>query len=253
MGRRGYFEAILAGAAAALLALPAAAQNAPAAPQPSGQQSGQQAGKSGKKKDAKGQKSGDDSNAFPEAQSEKAAQEAQQGDTLSAPAPESTASAPAPQTQGKPAADQNPFPEAKSEQAQQQAQRAQQQSQQEQQQSQADSSSSAIKGLNGPQLQSLPGTNSNQVLSPALGKQDVKVGTFYLQTGDYKGAYSRFLEATQVDPGDAEAVYGLAEAARNLGKRTVAIQNFQLYLAALPDGPRAKDCRKALKQMGAKQ
>lgn len=162
----------------------------------------------------------------------------------SAPAPQNqTAPPPAPQPQhGTSTADQNPFPEAQSEQAAREAKQ--------RQDAEPDtSSSSAVPGLN------LPAKPSKQPAAPALnsslGRQDTKVGDFYLQSGDWKGAYSRFLEATQVDPGDAEAVYGLAESARHLGYRKVAIQNFQLYLSALPNGPRAKDARKALKDLGA--
>jgi tetratricopeptide (TPR) repeat protein len=156
-----------------------------------------------------------------------------------APNPQTAPAAPVPQ-RGTSTADQNPFPEAQSEKA---AREARQQNPTNQ-----DSSSSAVPGLR------LPTKSSKQpapVLNTSLGRQDTKVGDFYLQSGDWKGAYSRFLEATQVDPGDAEAVYGLAEAARHLGNRKIAIQNFQLYLTALPNGPRAKDARKALRDMSA--
>lgn len=242
--------AILA-AAAVLLALPAAAQSGQSQPAP---QTAAQTAKKDKNKDHKDQAQPPSvqPNPFPEAKSEKAAQQAQQGSPPSAPVPRGEPSALAPQTKGKSAAEQNPFPEAKSERAAQQAQQNQQPRQAQPEQG-TDSSSSKIPGLN---LSPVPGPPSgagpDRVLSPSLGKQDVKVGTFYLQSGDYKGAYSRFLEATQVDPGDAEAVYGLAVSARSLGNRTAAIQNFQLYLSALPNGRRAKDCRKALKQMRAR-
>lgn len=164
----------------------------------------------------------------------------------SAPAPQNqTAPPPAPQPQhGTSTADQNPFPEAQSEQAAREAKQ--------RQDAEPDtSSSSAVPGLN------LPAKPSKQPAAPALnsslGRQDTKVGDFYLQSGDWKGAYSRFLEATQVDPGSAEAVYGLAASAQHLGYNKLAIQNYQLYLSAVPNGPRAKDCRKALKDLGAKR
>ena len=179
-----------------------------------------------------------DQNAFPEAQSEKAAQQQQQDSAPAAPAPQ-TAQPP----KGSSTADQNPFPEAQSEKA----------AEQDQQKAGQDYSSSGVKGLNLP-AQATPlaaGAPGNTGFSPGLARKDVKVGNFYLQTRDYKGAYDRFLEATQVNPGSADAVYGLAVAAQHLNKRDVALQYYQLYLAALPDGPRAKDARKALKEMGA--
>jgi tetratricopeptide (TPR) repeat protein len=116
------------------------------------------------------------------------------------------------------------------------------------------SSRDHLKGLD------LPGDNESRtddgaggtILDPKLATEDTRVGGFYLQTGDFKGAYSRYLEATRVDPGNADAVFGLAEAARGLNHRQEAISNYTLYLQALPDGPRAKDARKALKDLGVK-
>ena len=78
----------------------------------------------------------------------------------------------------------------------------------------------------------------------------MKVGGFYYNAGDYKGAYARFKEATKVDPTNAEAVYELAEAARALKLNNEAADNYRIYLDALPDGPKAKAARKALAAMG---
>lgn len=244
-----------------LLALPLAAQqqDSSASGSSSSQQSQSSAGNSQQKsqsgsaatpKKDNGQKSApkpaskSEQNSFPEAQSEKAAQQQQQQ--------ESAPSAPAPQTaqprKSSSTADQNPFPEQQSEKAAEKAQQDQQKGDQD-----YSSSSSGVKGLNLP-AEAKPlaaGAPGNSGFSPDLARKDVKVGNFYLQTGDFKGAYDRFLEATQVNPGSADAVYGLAEAARHLNKREMAIQYYQLYLAALPDGPRAKDARKSLKELGA--
>jgi tetratricopeptide (TPR) repeat protein len=85
---------------------------------------------------------------------------------------------------------------------------------------------------------------------PRLAAQDVKIGQFYLVNQEYKGAYSRFKEATKVDPGNADAVYGLAEAARGLKLNNEAADNYRIYLDAFPDGPKAKSARKALAQLG---
>jgi tetratricopeptide (TPR) repeat protein len=185
-------------------------------------------------------------NLFPEAQSEKAQQQDRQQ-----PQQDNAPSAPAPQTaqpaKGSSTAAQNPFPEEQSEKA---AEKDQQQQKADQDYS---SSSSGVKGLNLP-AEARPlaaGAPGNTGFSPDLALKDVKIGNFYLQTNNYKGAYDRFLEATQVNPGSVDAVYGVAEAARHLNKRDEAIQYYQIYLAALPDGPRAKDARKALKEMGA--
>ncbi|MBT9329463.1 tetratricopeptide repeat protein [Paracidobacterium acidisoli] len=116
------------------------------------------------------------------------------------------------------------------------------------------SSQDGLKGLD------LPGDKDSRisdgaggtVLNPKLAADDARVGGYYLRTGDYKGAYSRYLEATKVDPGNADAVFGLAEAERGLNHRDEAVSGYRLYLEALPDGPHAKDARKALKALGAK-
>jgi tetratricopeptide (TPR) repeat protein len=89
------------------------------------------------------------------------------------------------------------------------------------------------------------------VLNPKLAIEDVRIGGFYLQRGDYKGAYSRYKEATQVNPENADAVFGLAEAARGLNHKDEAAQNYRIYLDAFPDGKKSKDARKALATLGA--
>jgi tetratricopeptide (TPR) repeat protein len=86
---------------------------------------------------------------------------------------------------------------------------------------------------------------------PKLALKDVKVGDFYLVQQNYNGAYSRYKEATEVDPGNAEAVFGLAEAARRLNKKDEAIDNYMIYLDAFPDGDKSKSARKALAALGA--
>lgn len=86
---------------------------------------------------------------------------------------------------------------------------------------------------------------------PKLAVKDVKVADFYLVQQNYQGAYSRYKEATEVDPGNAEAVFGLAEAARGLNKKNEAIDNYMIYLDAFPDGEKSKAARKALAALGA--
>ena len=86
---------------------------------------------------------------------------------------------------------------------------------------------------------------------PKLATQDVKVGGFYLNAGDYKGAYARFKEATEVNPENADAVFGLAEAARGLKLKDEAADNYRIYLDAFPDGPKSRAARKALAELAA--
>ena len=84
------------------------------------------------------------------------------------------------------------------------------------------------------------------IVSPKLATEDVKIGGFYLDQHDYKGAYARYKEATLVNPENADAVFGLAEAARGLNRKDEAADNYRIYLDAFPDGKKAKEARKAL-------
>jgi hypothetical protein len=198
-------------------------------------------------------------NPFPLAQSEAAAHPTQQPDDNATPA------APTPQTSApgdKPsAAAQNPFPESQAAKAADQGQKAspgasgtgppgagspgagQDYS----------SSQSGFRGMDLPSDDAARPTNDAGAVAfnSGLAKKDTQVGLFYLQTHDFQGAYDRFVEATRVDPGNAEAVFGLAESAQRLNHRDEAVRNYQIYLSALPEGPRAKEARKALKELGA--
>jgi tetratricopeptide (TPR) repeat protein len=98
-------------------------------------------------------------------------------------------------------------------------------------------------------LESPDGTTD--IYDPKRATDDVRVGKFYLQTGYYKGAYERFKDATTFDHENVEAVFYLAEAARKLNLAKEAEQNYQLYLAAVPDGPSAKAAKKALGELGS--
>ncbi|AXC14712.1 hypothetical protein ACPOL_5464 [Acidisarcina polymorpha] len=90
---------------------------------------------------------------------------------------------------------------------------------------------------------------SSDVYDQKRATEDVRVGQFYLKTGDFKGAYARFKDATSFNHEDAEAVFWLAEAARKMNLPQEAEQNYEIYLEAVPDGPNAKTARKALAEL----
>ena len=90
------------------------------------------------------------------------------------------------------------------------------------------------------------------VHDPKLAKEDIRVGQLYMADGNYPGAYSRFKEATAVAPGNADAVFYLAEAARKTSHLDEAATNYKLYLEADPKGKRAKDAKKALTELAGK-
>ena len=87
------------------------------------------------------------------------------------------------------------------------------------------------------------------VLDPKLAKDDIRVGQLYMGDGNFVGAYERFKEATQVNPNNTEAVFYLAEAARKAGHLDESVENYGLYLSVEPKGAKAKDAKKALKEI----
>lgn len=85
-----------------------------------------------------------------------------------------------------------------------------------------------------------------EVPDPARAKKDDQVANFYLQTGDYRGAYLRYQDALRSEPTDVDAIFGIAESARALKLTDEAERNYKLYLDIVPDGKRAKQAVKAL-------
>lgn len=135
--------------------------------------------------------------------------------------------------------DANPFPEAVSEKA---AEEAQQKKTPHPQYS--SSQSSAIVG--GAPESGPPAPD------PARAKKDIQVGDYYMDSGDYRGAYLRFKDAVKYDQGDLDAVFGLAQSARKIGRYDEAARNFRVYLAVESKGSKAKEARKALREMAGK-
>jgi hypothetical protein len=195
-------------------------------------------------------KSTADDNPFPEDVSKKAAGAAQDGTPSNAPATDSSQQAPKKST-----ADDNPFPEDVSKKA---AEAAKAKDAEDAKPSTPvdpnageSSSSDRTKGmdLEGEGDSRIANGAGGTVLDPQLAEHDVQVGQFYINQEDYKGAYQRFKEATQVDPANSDAIFYLAETARRLNHRDEAVQNYQVYLDALPNGPKAKEARKALQEL----
>jgi tetratricopeptide (TPR) repeat protein len=195
------------------------------------------------------------------------AQQTQSAPSTNAPDPKAPASKPAdPKTPAKtPDADENAFPEAQSEAAQKQA------TENESADRKAAASGSAVapgspenetgsssrdklKGMDllGDNESRIANGAGGTVVDPKLAAQDLKVGQQYMGMGDYAGAYGRFKEACTVNPGNVEAVFYLAEAARKTAHLDESAENYRIYLQVQPDGPKAKAARKALAQLQGK-
>jgi tetratricopeptide (TPR) repeat protein len=176
-----------------------------------------------------------DDNAFPEAVSKAAAKQAAQETPAPAAKPHSTG-------------DDNPFPEAESKAA-----------------AKAAADDRTPKNDVPPRSDLPPGMSSSQssgadeepakpppvVNDPARARKDAEVGTFYLKDGNVRGALLRYQEASAADPTNIDAIFGMAEAQRLLGKKDEAMRDYQMYLDIVPNGPKAKEAMKAIKVLQA--
>jgi tetratricopeptide (TPR) repeat protein len=90
---------------------------------------------------------------------------------------------------------------------------------------------------------------SGSLAGEGRAQDDVKIGRYYLGTGNYKGAYARFSDASRMDPASVDAIYGLAAAAAGMHHTDEALANYKLYLQIAPDGSDAKSARKALRAL----
>ena len=79
-------------------------------------------------------------------------------------------------------------------------------------------------------------------------EDDIQVAKYYLDDGDYPGAYARAQDAVRLYPDDAEAHFYLAEAARRLKKTTEAKAEYTRSLQLDPDGPHAAAAKRGLAQ-----
>ena len=95
-------------------------------------------------------------------------------------------------------------------------------------------------------------TVAEPVHNPKLSSDDVAIGKMYFQSENYRGAYVRYREALSLDPENADAAFGVAEAACKLSQLEEARQNYKLCVDLDPDGPRAKAARKALATLASK-
>ena len=86
--------------------------------------------------------------------------------------------------------------------------------------------------------------------NPMKAMKDIEVGDFYFKVKqNYPAAISRYREALEYKPHDAEATFKLAEALNKTGDTAGAIENYEAYLKILPDGPYANKAHEALDKL----
>jgi tetratricopeptide (TPR) repeat protein len=88
--------------------------------------------------------------------------------------------------------------------------------------------------------------------NPMKALKAIEVGDWYLKQGNTRAAISRYREALDYKPHDAEATFKLAEVLNKTGDLPGAVQNYEDYLKVLPNGPHAKKAREALDKLKAK-
>jgi Flp pilus assembly protein TadD len=76
--------------------------------------------------------------------------------------------------------------------------------------------------------------------------KDIEVGDYYAKRENYHAAVSRYREALEFKPHDAEATFKLAEVLNKTGDAAGARENYESYLKILPNGPYAKKAKEAL-------
>jgi len=87
---------------------------------------------------------------------------------------------------------------------------------------------------------------------PHKAMKSIEVGDFYFKRENYPAAISRYREALEYKPRDAEATYKLAAALDKSGDLKGAMQDYLEYLKILPNGPYADKAHKAVDRLKEK-
>ena len=95
------------------------------------------------------------------------------------------------------------------------------------------------------------GVSEMKPWNPHQADKNVEVGKYYFKQNNYKAAESRFREALYWQDNDAEANYWLGTALEKLKQPSEARYYYEEYLKILPNGPLAKDAKKALSRVSA--
>lgn len=85
--------------------------------------------------------------------------------------------------------------------------------------------------------------------NPMKAMKNIEVGDFYYKQENYPAAISRYQEALEFKPSDAEATFKLAQAQDKNKDLAQAAENYRAYLKILPNGPYAKQAKKQLEKL----
>jgi len=87
--------------------------------------------------------------------------------------------------------------------------------------------------------------------NPYRAMKDDEVGEFYMKRKNYRAALARYQDALIWKEKDAVANFRMAQCYEKLDQPDEAIPHYEEYLKILPDGPYAKEARKALEKLKA--
>lgn len=87
------------------------------------------------------------------------------------------------------------------------------------------------------------------VFNPVRSKKEVSVGEFYFKKGDFRAAAVRFLEATNWNPGNADAWLRLGDARDRMNDARGAQTAYERFLKISPKGKNAEEVRKKLDKL----
>lgn len=90
------------------------------------------------------------------------------------------------------------------------------------------------------------GVTEFHAYDPHKAAKNVEVGDYYYKRKNYRAAESRYQEALQWKPNDAEATFRLAQAEEKLGKKEDAVKNYQAYLKILPEGDYSAEAKSGI-------
>jgi tetratricopeptide (TPR) repeat protein len=87
--------------------------------------------------------------------------------------------------------------------------------------------------------------------NPMRALKCIEVGDWYFKQENYRAAISRYREALEYKPHDAEATFKLAEVLNKTGDFPGAAEIYEEYLKMMPNGPHAKKAKESLQKLKA--
>ncbi len=94
-----------------------------------------------------------------------------------------------------------------------------------------------------------PDTQEMHPWNPYRATKDDEVGEYYFKKKNYRAALARYQDALVWKEKDAVANFRMAQCYEKLDQPDQAIPHYEEYLKILPDGPYAKESRKALQKL----